>query len=424
MIFLLSLGCGLALADTSTSGTLYREAVSAKQTGNLVVAEQKVGELVRHDNANPGYYSLLGDIYMTNGNLEDALHAFEKASALSGAPDAERAKKMATCSEWMREYSSAEGWLKEALLLHPDDAEASSSLENLQFRRSLHFLGSLGAPEPDYTRNAYEAGAFVGWVEWLDLYGGYSSTDRIFYRRTTSWLDAYVYPTYRSYLRLGWRGRSYRYPISINPDPDNNSFASDPGIQIEGGYVYGSDNSAALELEISRPNFYWNTAMRATVLKVGMNLKNVISGPFYAKLFGTLLRDPDPTSVSVDPMTNRLLSFGNESIGLLGGALGMDDGKFSMEVKYIPDRDLDRSLNWSVFGKIRYLAGQYGVQYDILYDTYLHDANRGFSASQVHMLTLIVDLAPVVELRGGAKALVKQGTDVAPFLSLRYKTGW
>ncbi len=413
-----------ATSDSVRDVTLRNEAIAALRTGDPALAGIKARLLVARDAANAEYLMILGDACAADGKLPEALNAYEQSSQLRSNRDAGALKKIAEVQTWVRQYSSARTTLGKALRLTPDDGEAESSLRSIALRRSLHLIGSTGGWEVDYARNVQEYGAFVGWADEADLYGGVSRTDRVFYRRTNLWADAYIFPDYRTYIRVGVRYKRYEYPGSINPHPDATAYDHASHVQIEGGYAYGTENSVSLEFEYFRPDFFWNNNLFANNFKVGASLRNSIAGPVYGRLFAALLRDPDPVTVVTDPASGIVNSFSYETLGLLGAGLGYDDGSLSAEVRYVPDRDLDRSLTWSLFARVGYRFARYGVQADLLYDRYPETGARGFTGSRVAMVTLLAEPWDFVEMRGGVKALTRLTTEIAPFLLVRLKTGF
>jgi len=409
--------------DTLQERGLYAEAIGALQTGNPALARERATKLVARNGGKPGYHVILGDAYVAGGDLPDAIRAYERSSELQGGRDPEALKKLAVVQEWTRQYASAAQSLRRSLELNPGDDNARSSLRAIGTLRSLHVFASAGGGEIDNARNVQELGGFVGWVDWLDLYGGVSRTDRTFYRRTNRWADAYIFPDYRLYLRIGFRSKSYEYPATINPNPDNSAYHQATHIQVELGYTYGIENTLSLEVEYFRPTFFWNRDLTAGNVKVGASIRATIAGHVYGRLFASVLRNPDPDTFVMDAASHAALSFGYETVSLIGAGVGYDDGRFSAEVKYVPDRDLDRSLQWSVFARARYMSGQFGVQGDLLIDRYPETQGRTISTSRVAMLTVIAEPWQFLDMRAGVKALTTLTTEFSPFLSLRVKTG-
>ncbi len=365
----------------------------------------------------------LGDEYAEHGDFTSALDEYGLASEAAGDRDVELLKRIATLHQWERHFTEAGEWLGKAIAQNPSDAEAKTDLDRLHSERGLQFLGGYGGGEIDFTRNTYAFSAFYGGVDWLDLHAGYSRSDKLVYDRSNSWVDAYLFPEYNTYVRLGLQLKEYTYPRSINMVPDNNAYSQVPDYQVELGHYYYKENYVSLEFEYFTPNFFWNSGLRAKNFKLGATVRNWIVDPIYAKLFAATLHDPYAQSFIVEPATNVITGLDYENLTLIGGALGFDDGKWNVEFKYVPDRDLDRSLDWSLFSKVRYNTNTFSIQYDLLYDRYPLSQLRDFSSSQAHMVTVITEPAMFLELRTGMKALVRNTTTLNPFVSIRIRTG-
>lgn len=408
--------------DSRDSGSC-REAFAALRQGKPSVAGKKAKEVIDREGPNAEAYGILGDVFVAGAKFSDALDAYQRALELRGGSDPGTLKKIAAVQEWTRGFTQADETLRSVLRVNQEDEEARSMRNGIALRRSLHLFGSAGGTEVDYARNVQEAGAFIGWFDRMDLYGGISRTDRIFYRRTSIWSDAYLFPGGGWTLRAGIRMKRYEYPVELNPRPDNSAYARSTHFQIEGSHDFGGGNSLSLELEYFRPEMYWNTGLRANNIKVSAGLRSTIIGEIYGKLFAAMLRDPDPDSFVMEAATGTALGFGYETVTLVGGGVGYDGGDFAGEVMYVPDRDLDRSLEWSVFAKVRYMPGRFGVQADLLLDRYPAIGTREVTASRVVMISVLANPWDALEVRAGWKALTRLTTESAPFVTLRIKTG-
>ena len=368
-------------------------------------------------------YRHRGDEALEQGDFTAAIRNYSLSLESDRSDDVELQKKIATLHQWIREYGAAKELLGSVIARNPDDAEAVTTLQQLQIRRGLQMTGNVGEEEVDYTTRTYSAGAAYGGVDWLDLHAGFSQSSKLVYDRSDLWLEAYVFPSYRTYIRFGLRQKNYSYPSSTTAVPDNNAYARVPDFQLEFGHYYFKENHFSIEGEYFTPNFYWNNGLRANNYKIGGTIRNWIVRPVYAEVFAAVLHDPDPGSLIMDPATGSIAGFGYENMTLLGGAVGFESDRLSVDLKYVPDRDLDRSLNWSLFSRIRVNMNAFSMQYDFLYDTYPASTTNAFSSSQVHMLTGAVEPAAFLEMRVGVKMLLRDVTRVAPFISLRLKTG-
>lgn len=263
----------------------------------------------------------------------------------------------------------------------------------------------------------------MGNVDWLDLYAGYAVSDRLFYQKKSLWSDLYMFPSHDRYVRLGIQYKEYEYFNANVSAPDISAYDQVPDVQLEAGASYGSGNYVSVEAELFRPNFYYNKNMHATNLKLAANVRQSIIHYVYIKGFAAILRDPDPARFVVDGSPGTLNSFEYEWRGLAGAGIGYDDGRTFSEIKYIPDRDLDGSIQWSVFARAGYSWGSFGIRYDLLYDRYAAGQGRALLDSKVNMITLTVSPLHQMEVQSGVKALTRDITELMPFLSLRYKTG-
>ena len=412
----------LAASDSTGHEGRHVDATADLREGQLHSSEHTMQLQTWGDQQSPEYLQMLAKRYLLDGRLQEAFGTLQSVAEHQGTPDAETLKELATIGQWMRRYTAAGAWLHRAEQVAPDDPDVRDAMTRLNLQRSVHVFGSVGGWEPDYVTSARSMGVFVGWLDWLDVYGGYSTEDHTFYRRANFWADAYLFLSYQISLRIGIRRTQYMYPFS-GQSVDQSAYSELPSFQAEAAYAYGDGNSFSLEGEYFRPNFFQNNSLHANNFKVSVNAQHWLIRPMYAAVFASYLRDPDDATLQSSPLTDQVQTFSYEGRGLFGGALGVDNNHLTAEVKFIPDRDLDRSILWSFFGKFRYSFGDYALQYDLLYDRYASAISRGFSASRVHQLSLLASLMPALDVRIGAKALSRETTQFAPFVYLRVKTG-
>lgn len=409
--------------DTTLNPQQIAVIKAAIEEGQYSEAESRLLEFEKSNPENPEIHHLLGSTYELTQRYEEALDQYEKETALYENPDAEVLKKMASLNSRLRNYNKAKLWWHKSLALQPEDKEALTDSRNLSLKRSIHFISSAGGWEVDYTTNNYEFGTFIGWFDQLDLYINYSTSDKIFYNRSNISLDAYWFLHYNTYLRFGTRFKKYGYPADINPNPDNNSYDQVSAFQAEVGHYYSGENNFSAELEYFTPSFYWNKNLRADNFKLSASVRNWIVKPFYGKVYFALLRDPNPESVVNSPVDNSLFNIDYQTNFLAGGALGYKLDNLTIELKYLPDRDLDKTIDYSIFSKIQYLWDGFGVQYDFLYDRYLANGST-VADSKVNVLSFILNKFDFIQLRVGTKILSKTKTEFSPFIYLRVKTGF
>jgi tetratricopeptide (TPR) repeat protein len=389
---------------------------------SLLLGDARLADVPLDPAASKQFYAM-GTMYESQGMLAEARAAYENAFDLSGQRDLESLNKLATVNAWMRNFGTAGELFRRGLQMDESNQEMQVGLAQLQTQRGLQISGALGGTDVDFGKNAREVSVFTGYVDWLDLYAGYSSSDRVFYQRSTASLDAYMFPEHNLYIRGGYRLKRYSYPKDINPRPDLNSYDQVHALQAEIGMTYGRESNISFEVEYFRPDFFWNNSMHAQNVKVSLSARQSLLGPFYVRAFGAILRDPDPDSFVADGGTGAVNSFLYKNTGLVGGGVGYDNGRLLVDVKYVPDRDLDRSTLWSVFGRVRYGWDRIGLQYDFLHDQYEARPGRDFTSSMVNMLSVIVEPVQSIELRAGMKHLEREVSEVSPFLHLVLKTG-
>jgi len=389
---------------------------------SLLPGDEKTAPAARNS-SQAGTYFRLGEEYLDQGNFTRAAEAYHQASQLSGSSDLTSLKRLATLEIWTRQFTQARARLEQGLWLDPANEGLRNDLADLTMQRSLHLFGSFGSSEVDFTKRAFQAGAFLGYLDWLDVYASYTMTDRVFYQRATTSVDAYAFPVHWFYVRLGARLRQFSYPKARTTPPDVNAYNRVPALQLEAGFTYGRANTVSVEAEYFRPTFYWNPALAAHNLKLSVGVRQWIAGPVYVRAVAALLRDPDPESFVADRETNRAQRFEYEKVGLVGGGMGFDNGRLTIDARYVPDRDLDRSIAWSLLGRIGYGWESWSIRYDMVYDRFAGTSSRGVPSSRVDMVSVGIRPWRSVELSTGAKALTTDRTELVPFVTLWIRTG-
>ena len=227
-------------------------------------------------------------------------------------------------------------------------------------KRDFHILGSAGGWEIDYTTNNYSLGFFLGWNDQHDFYTNYSMIDKVYYRRSNLTFDAFWFFQKNTYLQIGAGIKNYDYPFEINPDPDNSSYDQVPTFQIEYGNYFFDENYFNLGFEYFRPNFYWDENLRANNFKFSGSIRYWLIEPFYGKFYLAFLHDPDPETFVINKQEENIYEFSYQQQFLAGGAIGLSANNLNLELKYLPNRDLDNSITHSIFTKIKYTWNHFG----------------------------------------------------------------
>jgi hypothetical protein len=138
-------------------------------------------------------------------------------------------------------------------------------------------------------------------------------------------------------------------------------------------------------VEYFRPTFFFDTGSHADNIKTGVEAYYItpIDGLF-AKVMYALLRDPDPDKTEIKGRNNTATAAGTatqtsvvyRTTSLLGGALEMEKGRWQGEIKYLPNRDLDNSYDYSFLTNVAYrFTSKISVRADYVYDKYSSQSN-------------------------------------------------
>ncbi|MCP2521134.1 hypothetical protein NLD30_11915, partial [SCandidatus Aminicenantes bacterium Aminicenantia_JdfR_composite] len=191
--------------------------------------------LISQDPENSIYHVGLAETYKLKGEFEHAIVEYKRALELKKEKDLSIMNNIATLYKWIRKYKESASWLNKILEIDPAHKESLQDMENLRLRRGLHFEINSGGWEVDYTKKGYDMRLFVGKIDWIDIYIGYSKAERIFYEREELFAKFYFFPKYTTYLKLEFQDKNYDYPN--NPDPDSTSYDHTPGIEIEVSHI-------------------------------------------------------------------------------------------------------------------------------------------------------------------------------------------
>lgn len=395
------------------SKKLYEQGLSALEMGDLETAEIIFKTLLSKEPDNPEYRKALAKIYKFMGKFEEAIREYKKVLALKGGKDTDTMINIATVYRWMRQYQLSKKWLQHVLSIDPANREAREDLENLRLRRGLHLFFNYGATEVDYTNKVYEGKIFVGVIDEADIYAGYSKSERIFYSRKKTFGRVYWFPRYTTYLKIEFYSKDYDYPNLPNFAPDSNCYDKVPGFEVEISHSLGRNYRVSLFTEFFSPNFYWDPATKANNLKVGGQIEVEWLNFLNTTLFLHLLRDPNPETFQVDKIKGKVLNLDYQMQYLIGGGIDLDYYPIELSFKYIPNRDLDRSLESSYFFTAAVTAEikNYPVKFrvDFLHDKYSRYSYLSGQTSRVIMLSLLTQPFKNVDLQIGVKNLRRPG---------------
>lgn len=134
--------------------SLYNEAADLYSRGKSIKAISKLKQALGLSPAFTQGYKTLGDIYLSRGQLKEAIKYYEQAMVL-GAKDAVVYNNTGVCYMYLEDYEKAIHNLKKAYELAPDDIDiiyglASTLRDNGEFDAALDLYSKLKVIVPEY----------------------------------------------------------------------------------------------------------------------------------------------------------------------------------------------------------------------------------------------------------------------------------
>ncbi len=414
----------------------YDEAKKLIDAGEYAKAEEQLTKLISANPKNAKYYQLMGDVQNKQGKSEEALKNYEKAKGLYGE-NPELLKGIATSQKRLRSFHDAEKSYNKAIELAPKDEEAKDDLYNLKLKRGLQFKAFFGGWEPDYTKWAYEGSVFYGGFDRFDLNAGYSYADQTYYTRHKVFANGYYYYNPNSYLKLSLAYKDYNYPVDPavqKPNPDSNSYDTVPVAELEASHWFIKSLRGTLAYEYFRPSFFYDKDSHANNHKISAELYYITPfEPLRLKAMYAVLRDPDSKKTEIKGRDNLHTTQGvatstnvqYQTQSLLGGGIELTKSGLTAELKYMPNRDLDSSYNYSILGGLGYeFTEKISGRLDYVYDKYSSVSNYAGKTANVYMVSGLYKLHPRVDLGAGYKFIdLPTDSQHTAFLSLVFKTG-
>lgn len=420
----------------ASHGAQFEAALAFYDKGEYIKAENALNDLLRAEPGVGAYHKLRGDVFRRTGRLKDAIYEYDRAKQL-GMDDNELHKGYATAYRLLREYVKAEAEYKRALEIKPDDREAAEDLDALQKRRGFKVKLMAGGSEADYTKRNYEvSAAFSGFLK-TDINAGYSYADQIFYTRDKIYANAYYFFEPTSYVKSGVSRKDYNYPVDPAlqaPNPDSNSYDMVYAAELEVSHWFTPKVRVTGGYEFFRPNFFHDRGTSVINHKVSGDAYYITGyDPLRLKAMFSVLRDPDPsktfikgrglnmplgqfaTATSVVHQTQALAGFGAE----------LQYPSLSVDLKYMPNRDLDSSYSYSIFAGLGYdFTDKINGRIDYLHDAYSNKSIYAGKTANVYMLSVMYAVSPYSDVGLGYKRIdIPNRIDNAFFVNLTLKTG-
>jgi hypothetical protein len=273
-----------------------------------------------------------------------------------------------------------------------------------------------GGWEPDYTKTAYETMLSYRGVDRIHLLGGFGDSHQVYYDRSKVFAGAYYFYDDYSYVRTSVSRREYKYPVAAGmtaPNPDSSSYHQVPRIELEVSHFFDKDLRTTLTYELSRPNFYHDRATTISVKKLSGEVAFGVGNPkLHPKVMVGVLRDPDPNVTEIKGVDNLSTPQGVATAtnvvfrtsNLVGGALKYAEDNWSFETKYLQNRDLDNSYDYSLLNTlVSRLDTESSLQLDYVYDKFSNKSNLAGQTAAVYMVSYYQQYTPSIRLGIGAK---------------------
>jgi len=429
IVLVLFLSAGLVYAEEPQNySSNLGEAERLMDARELEKAEDLLRKIVSSDPRNAKAHQLLGDVLSKSGKYKEAIKEYEEAERLGGE-NPELLKGIGTARKRLKKHSAAKAAYKRALELNPKDEEAKDDLESLERSRGVILRAWYGGWEPDYTKKSYEGMVSYGGFNRLDLNAGYSYSDQVFYTRNKVYASAYYFYKPNSYLKLYLANKDYDYPADATgkPNPDSNSYDLGPTAEIEVSHWIIKSIRGSLAYEIFKPTFFYDKDTSADNSKITTELYYVTPLDYLRfKLIYASLKDPDPDRTTIKGRKGATVTKAYyRTTSLLGGAVEVSSKKYAAEIKYLPNRDLDNSYEYSVLAGFQYnFTDSFSGKLDYVYDSYSANSNLPKEKAYVYMASGLYKLNTVVDLGAGYKYIdLPASNESTGFISIAYKTG-
>lgn len=361
--------------------------------------------LLQRDPQNAEAHQLMGDAFRQEGNGKDAEREYCRARDL-GMHDAGFLNSLATVEKWNRHFSQAREAYQHELEVDPFQGAAKGELQDLEYQRGLSLFAAFGGWETDSTTKGWEADLSYRGLDHLDVYGGANYADKFFYTRRSYKGKAYAFFSPSGYVKFSFEQDNYNYPVAITPVPDSNAYQHVPRAEVEISNQLSRNLRASISYEFFRPNFFFDPSQHAANHRTGGDmLYNTAWKPLQLKLQAAVLRDPDPNRTLVDK-ANGIVTPVYGLQYLVGGGADLSTRHFEAQMLVLPNRDLDRSTNYSFLGGLTVpLNHDLKLRSGYIFDHYSSQSVFSGNIAQVYNLGFSWTMARWMELSAGGKVV-------------------
>ncbi len=353
-----------------------------------------------------------GDARRSEGDLAVALGHYRAALA-DGAPRSLALRRIGECEERLGRWREAEDTYAAAVAANPRDGDARDDLRGLRLRRGLALRADLGGTEPGTSRQAFEGAVKYGGIERTELLAGWSYSDQVYYWSNRAFLTAYRFiGADGSWVKGDLTLRRYSYPVNpavLRPQPDSNAYEWVPRGEAEASRVFSPWIRAALAYQVYAANFFYDTSSWSLNQKLSGEVELRPVRALRLTGIAAALRDPDPNLTEIagrtSPRTGAVASATRVDYrvtSLAGGAAALDLGRIAVELRWLPNRDLDNSYRDSVLTTVdlRVREGA-SLRFQQVHDWYGAHSNYPGRTADIALGEAAFAVSPSLELRAG-----------------------
>lgn len=402
LIAILLLSCLPVFATEEQTLQQASQLVEAGKTGD---AKRVLQPLIEQHPENAEAHQLLGDAYRKEGNGKAAEKEYRRAMEL-GIHDSELLGSLATVQRWNRHFTAARSSYHRELEVDPLQQGARGELQDVEYQRGLSLFAAYGGWETDSTTKGWETDLSYRGLDHLDSYAGASYADKYFYTRKSFYGKGYLFFSPTGYVKLSFEQDDYNYPVAITPVPDANAYQHVPTAGIEVSNQLRPNLRGSISYEFFRPNFFFDRSEHANNHKLGGELiYDTPWKPLQVKLQSAILRDPDPNRTFVDK-ANGIVTPVYGMQYLVGGGANLSFRRFEAELLVLPNRDLDRSTNYSFLGGLTIpVKRDLKLKSGYIFDHYSNDSVFAGRTAQVFNGGFSWKLSRWMELSAGGKVV-------------------
>jgi hypothetical protein len=312
-----------------------------------------------------------------------------------------------------------EGLLIGLILAAPKMAAAQAAVgetadqRDERLRRGLTLRADLGGTEPGTSKQAFEGVVRYAGFDHLELQGGYSYTDQVYYRSNRGFLTAYrFYGGGDSYVKADFTLRRYDYPTApgvLRPTPDSNAYDWVPRGEAEVSHWLAPWARIGGAYQLFPANFFYDTSTWTVNQKLSAELEVRPITALRLRAIGAILRDPDPRKTEIagrtSPVTGTTALRTDvvyRTTSLLGGAAALKLDRVGLEVMVLPNRDLDNGYAWSILSTVDLHAASWlDVRLQEVHDRYSNLSNYPGRTAEIYMAAAVFKVSEALRLRGG-----------------------